>query len=618
MRINNTKVPLTVTLLLLQLLTFAQPCYIRLTDASGVNTDTYQPMLEAAACSLRAVFPSEFQQSFKVYDVGFYLHNTVTAGYPQVFEMARNDVDAQSPYYLLFGKQTDKMGIYTRFWVDLKLPTTGKFECIDLLSPTLRGDIKKKIEYVTVTTYAHDGNQFSQYDLAEATAMAALQKIVADFVECCDLQARNAESTNACNAFLFPADLKEVTYSGEHYIEMKQDGDNDFGQSFPKPHFLSSQTASAQSPLACVSGFSITAATLFSGNEIFETIMIRGKGETQVSGVPITINFAKQIAAQDAVSKQITANLTGQLPYMAVFLDDFKIKWEMKVKKAGEPEGDWEPVGECVNDWYLTLKQPIAEELGKGYLYFHTLFDISCRYGKGYSDLELINGVWEHFTGKQVKRADGQPLKYYGQWSGGNLASKTSDLLQNKDGMCMAWTKFLLDLLKVHGFREDDNFIAAKAYESSGFFVKEWQSISLPGSYPNTPYPYKNISGSPFYTSNNTYNWEYSEVTLKKASPSQNNNDPQSDFSSHIFAKIKGTFYDPSYGVSYGMPTTVSLPSYQYLGTFEEKQQVLELDDVSISSYYKKDKFTYQIQMNKSNFGDTIVIREIYDGSNNY
>ena len=597
------------------------PHYIRLEDASGYTPTSEQlAALEAAASELCAVFDSAgFGGEFRVYDFGFYLHHeAMTGGYPEPFARKIEQVQDSSPYYLLFGKQTDRSGVYTRFWVDLKLPTTGKFECIDLLSPTLRGDIKKKIEYVAVTTYDQNGNQFFQYALAEEEAMAALQKIVADFVECCDLQARNAESTNTCNAFLFPADLKEVTYSGEHYIEMKQDGDNDFSQPFPKPHFLSSRAANAQSPLACVSGFNITAATAFNSNEIFEKIKVRGKGETQVSGINIAVNFAEQIAAQDAFSKQITANMAGQLPYMAVFLDDFKIKWEMKVKKAGDPEGDWEPVGECVNDWYLTLKQPIAEESGKGYLHFHTLFDISCRYGKGSSDLELIDGVWEHFTGKQVKRADGQPLKYYGQWSGGTLASKTSELLQNKDGMCMAWTRLLLDILKVQGFREEDNFISVQAYESSGFFIKEWQSISTQGSYHNTPYPYKNISGNPFYNSNNTYNWEYSEVTLKKPSLSQNNNNPQSDFSSHIFAKIKDVFYDPSYGLTYGMPTTVSLTSYQYPGTFEEKQQVFELDDNSISSYYKKDNSTYQIQMNKPNFGDTIVIREIYDGSNNY
>jgi hypothetical protein len=55
----------------------AQSCYERLFDASGVDTAPYQQALEDSACALRAVFPAEFQGLFKVYDVGFYLHNTV-------------------------------------------------------------------------------------------------------------------------------------------------------------------------------------------------------------------------------------------------------------------------------------------------------------------------------------------------------------------------------------------------------------------------------------------------------------------------------------------------------------------------------------------------------------
>jgi hypothetical protein len=96
MKSSNTKTLLLLTTLFFQaLLANAQSCYIRLTDASGIDTEPYQQGLEAAACSLRAVFPSEFQQSFKVYDIGFYLHNTVTTGYPQIFEMAKADVAAQ-------------------------------------------------------------------------------------------------------------------------------------------------------------------------------------------------------------------------------------------------------------------------------------------------------------------------------------------------------------------------------------------------------------------------------------------------------------------------------------------------------------------------------------------
>ncbi len=597
----------TILLLLLfhTLPTNAQSCYTRLADASGIDTEPYQQGLEAAACSLRAVFPTEFQQSFKVYDVGFYLHNTVTTGYPQIFEIARNDVSVLSPYYLLFGKQTDRNGIYTKFWVDLKLPTTGKFGCIDLLSPTLRGDINKKIEYVTTTTYENDGGQFFQYAQAEKAAMEALQKIVADFVECCDLQARNNESTSVCNAFLFPASLTEVTFSDTNYIEMKRDGDSNFGQPFPKPHYLNTRPSNQQSPLAHVGGCDVSALAKFAGNENYDTIKVRGKGEIKVNGVDITVDFAERTAEQDAVTKQITANMVGTLPSKVLYLDDFTIKWEIKVKKAGESEGGWEPVGECVNDWYLTLRQPKEEKPAVGYLHFHTLFDISCRHGIGETEDQLIKGVWEHFVGRQVKRADGQPMKYYGQWSGGNLATNTSELLQRKDGMCMAWTRILLDVLKVQGFSEKGNFIVVKPRSSQYMLVKTWKKTVNIGTSQNFEYPFKNEENNPIYV-NNSYKWLLSEVLLNASLPSQNNSNPQSDFGNHVIAKIKGKLYDPSYGTYYGLTEKIKDP----LDPLEMVDAVSEMNK-NISAYTIKpfsDRIHY-IQINDDfNLGDIIVV----------
>ena len=589
----------------------AQSCYERLFDASGLDTAPYQQALEDSACALRAVFPAEFQGLFKVYDVGFYLHNTVTSGYPQVFETAKDTVASKSPYYLLFGKQTDQNGIYTRFWVDLKLPTTGKFGCIDLVSPTLRADIKRKIEYVTSETYKNDGKAYYLYAHAEMEAMSALKKIVKDYVNCCNLQSRNTGDSSSCQAFLFPASLTEVTYSGLNYIEMKQDVGANFGQAFPKPHYLSTRPSNAQSPLAHISGLDVSAQVKFNGNEIFDTITVRGIGEITVSGIKDTVSFLEHSAKQDLYNRQITANLIAKLPAKIVFFDDLKIIWEMKVKRAGEPEGGWEPVGESVNDLYLTLGKPIAEgEGGISYKHFHTLFDISCRYGMGSTDSSLIDGVWEYFAKKQVKRSDGDTLKYYGNWTDGNLASNTSELLQTKDGMCMAWTRFLLDVLKVHGFRESENAIYVKPKLSDYFFVKTWENIVLLGTSGNAKYSFKNIESESLYM-NNSYNWDFKEVNLLSPSPSQNNNLPQSDFGNHIIAKIDGKLYDPSYGVEYGESTLIPNPD----APSEILEMVNVLDDLYISAYSLKDGRTHFIQINTFKKSDFIIVEKIYNKS---
>jgi len=120
---NTIKVVLLGLVVILGGNLFAQDCYIRLADPSGLNTDAYQADLEAAACELVAASPQEFQNDFKVYDFGFYLHNGVMqGGYPALFTEKVAEIAQMSDYYLIFGKQTDVDGVYTRIWVDLKLP----------------------------------------------------------------------------------------------------------------------------------------------------------------------------------------------------------------------------------------------------------------------------------------------------------------------------------------------------------------------------------------------------------------------------------------------------------------------------------------------------------------
>lgn len=112
----------------------AQSCYEEIMDVSGFDTAPYLDGLNTAACDLIATFPdSTYADSFKVYSFGFYVNMEYFDGYsyPQAFVDVKNEVAAQSPYYLLIGRQSDPSGIYTRFWVDVKLPETGSFECLD-------------------------------------------------------------------------------------------------------------------------------------------------------------------------------------------------------------------------------------------------------------------------------------------------------------------------------------------------------------------------------------------------------------------------------------------------------------------------------------------------------
>lgn len=171
----------------------AQSCFIRLQDASGISPSQSQiDSLESAACRLIDSFPVVYQDSFRVFDFGFYLNNEVTDGrYPEAFQLAIEDVQSQSPYYLLFGKQTDQSGVYTRFWVDLKLPDEDIFYCIDQLSPNLRSDLETRFEIIANTIHGENEKLYYKFQAAELGVIDSLIHYLSGLKECCEPEQRS-------------------------------------------------------------------------------------------------------------------------------------------------------------------------------------------------------------------------------------------------------------------------------------------------------------------------------------------------------------------------------------------------------------------------------------------
>ena len=97
----------------------SQNCYQVIADFSGVDISSYQAELNTTACELQQSIPSKFKNQFKVYSFGFYSNNEFMQG---GFEAIWNQVISEIPseYYLIFGKQSDSKGVYSKFWVDIK------------------------------------------------------------------------------------------------------------------------------------------------------------------------------------------------------------------------------------------------------------------------------------------------------------------------------------------------------------------------------------------------------------------------------------------------------------------------------------------------------------------
>ncbi|MEZ5041077.1 MAG: hypothetical protein R2828_14360 [Saprospiraceae bacterium] len=182
----------SVLFLLATLDLIGQTCYIQKLDASGIDVTPYQNDLNAAACELQSSFPSEFQNSFKVFGYGYYrILTSVNEDQNSLpsFEASKVQAQAESDYYLLIGKQSTDAGIYLKFWVDVKLPETGDFAC---LTESFRLLITEKVRQAIESNYDARGRFYPEYAQAEMAGMQELERIVNNIKngQCCEFGAK--------------------------------------------------------------------------------------------------------------------------------------------------------------------------------------------------------------------------------------------------------------------------------------------------------------------------------------------------------------------------------------------------------------------------------------------
>ncbi len=124
----------------------------------------------------------------------------------------------------------------------------------------------------------------------------------------------------------------------------------------------------------------------------------------------------------------------------------------------------------------------------------------------------------------------------------------TADLLAKGDGQCGAWAKLFIDMRKVQGIDDLNEYVIFEPIIDDGFIVKNW-SFSGPGSSGIASHPYLNIPDSPIVLPT-SYNWKFAEVNDEPGIPGQGNPNPASLFSNHQVV-ISGQYYDPSYGLKH-------------------------------------------------------------------
>jgi hypothetical protein len=219
----------------------------------------------------------------------------------------------------------------------------------------------------------------------------------------------------------------------------------------------------------------------------------------------------------------------------------FRLDWQA-TSDSQRANSTWTKAGTTQNPLYLTFADPA---LKPGVNLYHTLVHLGSKNADGKAnESDVISAIWSDFTDREVRRVDHTQLRY---WAGGRAtAVNTRELLAHANGQCGSWAYFLRDIMlaqgitdvkRVHVFNIDEPVNAAgRPMTPDGLpaetriLVKNWR-FGTPTSPATKPYIYRST-----------------DVTELRGVPGQGNDDPLKEFRNHFIVRLKGQYYDPSYG----------------------------------------------------------------------
>ena len=359
------------------------------------------------------------------------------------------------------------------------------------------------------------------------------------------------------------AAIKVLSVSfGGNTINIKKD---DGSGSYTKPHWTASSTNN--SPVAYVSGNapSVSASFTFACANAPSFVYLRGKASdsvtfasqkvtlTSTSGNVYKFDYPETVGSHVFKSEEVR------------FFKPFVINWQVSFDNGA----NWGNIGETKNTLYVLYKTPQAE--AGEFLWFHTVFDLSCRNAQyKNNDKDIIAAIWTEFTDHIVLNYNDDSLFYYKNL--GTVYVKLAELLKFKDAECYTFAQLFLAAIKIQGIIRTNNYVniaasgnACGSLKITTFIVKNWEFIKPVNSAPCSDFAY---SG---------------KGSIKKLPgiPGSCTITPASNFGNHQIAKIDGVYYDPSYGVSFKTLDEVKLNSLSGWG-------ILNLSGSNVAYYYTK------------------------------
>ena len=343
-------------------------------------------------------------------------------------------------------------------------------------------------------------------------------------------------------------DLKEVSFSGTKYHLVKKD---DGSMDYAAPHWQDNSSpldgdasdANDRAYPICFtrnSKMKVSATWVLEPQGLSSTITVKGDGPEQ-------LDFPETVAAVNGAQMTITdVECDSPFPDQVGFFDPMLIKWNVSMTSGGEKV--WLDGGTSSNQAYVTLGDPLTTT-------YHTLAHLGCKNAKDETSVQNCTAkIWNEFTDRDVRRVDGARLTYYKSYRCTNTTTK--GLLASCDGQCGAWAKLFIDIRKVQGIDDKDEYVVFSpippqgvSRDYVGFLVKNW-TFSGTGRSGYSDYPYLNVLSDTDFISSTEYQWKYSDVSDATGIAGQGNENPASLFNNHQVV-IDGKYYDPSYGVQY-------------------------------------------------------------------
>jgi hypothetical protein len=350
----------------------------------------------------------------------------------------------------------------------------------------------------------------------------------------------NASVTNVVEVVSMT--LSNVTFSGGKHPIYKDDGSG----AYPSPEWL----PTTNYPVCYTRNTTMTVQPQFIVNPSSYSGGILVKG----------ISSGPQLPTGRGTSPTLIS--TGTFANHVDFLNPMTIDWQVSLDNGNT----WYDAGTSANKVYVTLNDPTCPTL------FHTVVWLACSKTGATDANTAVANTWSLFGGSgpaNITTWNGKLLYYYKANCGwANSATDTTSLLASANtanawaghGQCGSFANLLIDSLAANGINSDFTTASPKS-SPDGFIVKDWTTngpVAYSGNYCYKLTLVTEADGSIGMVPTPT-GMVYGDLTKLSTKTGQNTSPPSEEaFARHFIVKYPpgpplgvGTYYDPSYGVTY-------------------------------------------------------------------